>query len=266
MPPMPYYLEKGPMLSVIESYVNDDVAHAVTMLRALRIPAGGLGHTELWDLAPFKASTLVGKPGNPYWQDFRDKWCGKGPNLWNGVMWIDYVGDVEGITRLSIRRALETSLGVGTNDDVPDRPPRHWPLDLYWKCGQNWFEGWVAYRRWGTGARDGHVALTFCTPSEGSIIVDRPASHVRLHLGPDFEVDPPNTLHNGLEREAGLMVVTHRHNKATPRFQVPVTGIGQPFNVVLNPTVYVGEQGLVVVAPAEADGGVLAQPRPYAYP
>ena len=29
MPPMPYYLEKGPMLSVVESYLNSSTSNAV---------------------------------------------------------------------------------------------------------------------------------------------------------------------------------------------------------------------------------------------
>ncbi len=73
----------------------------------------------------------------------------------SAMMWDNYSGDVNGITRLTIRTALEVALGVAKNEPVPDQPPRHWPIDLFWKCGQNWFEGWVTHRRMDAGPPGG---------------------------------------------------------------------------------------------------------------
>ena len=264
MPPMPYYLEKGPFLSVLESYVNGSGSRSARLLRTLRIPRGSPGFTELWDLPPFQSTTLQGKPPPSYADDFRAKWCGMGPGQQGATMWLDYEGDVEGITRLTLRTALEVSLGVDADTtEVPESPDRHWPIECFWKCGQNWFEGWVAFRNGGAGPHDGHVSITFCTPSEGSIILDRPADHPRVRQSADFAVNPTSTRLGGVERKSGLMVVTHRHNRATPSFGMKVTPVGATFEVVLNPTKYVGRDGLVVVAPSEVDGGVLADPRPY---
>lgn len=262
MPPMPYYLEKGPMLSVVESYLNSSTSNAVSTLRALRIAAGAAGHIELWELPPFASSAVAGRPGNPYGHDFRDRWLGKGVSA--TTMWMDYDGDVEDITRQTVRTALEVALGVNADSaTVPDQPPRHWPIDLYWKCGQNWFEGWVTHRRFGPGSTDGHVVVVFATPSEGSVVVGEPADSPRLKRGADYAKNPTSTLVNGTESVAGMLVITHARNRATPTSQVRVTRIDTAFPVILNPARYVGDLDVIVVAPGEADGGVLAIPRPY---
>jgi hypothetical protein len=59
------------------------------------------------------------------------------------------------------------------------------------------------------------------------------------------------------------MVVTHAHNEAQPSWTVEVVPIDSTFAIRLNPARYVGRDGLVTVATAERDGGVLASPRPY---
>jgi hypothetical protein len=277
---MPYYLEKGPMFSVIEDYLNADTSRAVETLRELRKSPGDQGYLELWEMAAFASKNLTAKPPPPYADDFRDKWLGMGPNGPADSMWDNYEGDVNGITRLTIRRALEVALGVAhTASDVPDPPPQHWPIDLFWKCGQNWFEGWVTHRSLGSGPPGygppgsgppgsgvsgpprGHVVVVFATPTEGSTVVDRPADHQLINPSADFEVDPTGVV--GDERAASLMVITHRHNEAQPSWSIDVIPIDSTFEVRLNPARYVGKDGLVTVAPSERDGGVLATPRPF---
>lgn len=269
---MPYYLEKGPMFSVIEDYLNANTARAVKMLRQLRRVPTDSDYVELWNLAPFGSTNLGAKPPPPYAEDFRVKWLGMGPGA--APMWDNYHGDVNGITRLTIRTALEVALGIPSDQAVSDTPPRHWPIDLFWKCGQNWFEGWVTHRRMDVGPPDGsttaagagHVVVIFATPTDGSTVLDRPADHRLTRSGPDFEVNPTSIRIGGVERQAGSMVITHRHNEAQPSWDVDVIPIGQTFEVRLNPATYVGKQDLVIVAPSEADGGVLATPRPYVAP
>ncbi len=53
MPPMPYYLEKGPMFSVVEDYLNADTARAVDTLRELRKESDDPTYVELWELDAF---------------------------------------------------------------------------------------------------------------------------------------------------------------------------------------------------------------------
>lgn len=270
---MPYYLEKGPMFSVIEDYLNADTPRAVDTLRELRKADTDPGYLELWEFPAFDSQNLAAKPPPSYAIDFRDKWLGMDPSGLVPSMWSNYEGDVNGITRLTLRTALEVALGVASDSaTVPDAPPRHWPIDLFWKCGQNWFEGWVTHRRLGTGppvgqqnatARDGHVVVVFATPAEGSTIFDRPADHALISTSADFAENPTSIVVNGVEREAGLMVVTHRHNQAQPSGSIAVIPVGSFFEVRLNPARYVGCEGLVVVALSERDGGVLATPRHY---
>lgn len=273
MPPMPYYLEKGPMFSVVEDYLNADTARAVDTLRELRKESDDPTYVELWELDAFGSTNLSAKPPPSYAEDFRDKWLGMGPDP-SAMMWDNYSGDVNGITRLTIRTALEVALGVAKNEPVPDKPPRHWTIDLFWKCGQNWFEGWVTHRRMDAGPPggsttapgSGHVVVIFATPTEGSTVLDRPADHALVKVAPDFEVDPTSLVINGVERRAGSMVITHRHNEAQPSWAVEVIPVGQTFEVRLNPADYVGKEGIVTVAPSEPDGGVLATPRPFVAP
>jgi hypothetical protein len=269
---MPYYLEKGPMFSVIEDYLNADTSRAVATLRELRKSPGDPGYLELWQMPAFGSTNLTAKPPPPYADDFRDKWLGMGPNGAADSMWDNYEGDVNGITRLTIRRALEVALGVPFDAaEVPEAPRQHWPIDLFWKCAQNWFEGWVTHRQLSTGPPGGgksatprgHVVVVFATPTEGSTVVDRPADHALINPSADFEENPTSTSINGVVREAGLMVVTHRHNQAQPSWSIDVIPIDSTFEVRLNPARYVGREGLVVVATSERDGGVLAVPRPF---
>jgi hypothetical protein len=105
--------------------------------------------------------------------------------------------------------------------------------------------------------------VVFATPSEGSTIVDRPADHSLVNPSADFAVDPTSAAVNAGAREASLMVVTHRHNQAVPSWSIQIRPVASTFEVRLNPARYVGRDGLVVVAPSERDGGVLADPRPY---
>jgi hypothetical protein len=112
----------------------------------------------------------------------------------------------------------------------------------------------------------GHVVVIFATPTEGSTVLDRPADHALVNVAPDFEVNPTSLVIGGVERQAGSMVITHGHNEAQPSWEVEVIPVGATFEVRLNPADYVGREGLVIVAPSEPDGGVLATPRPYVAP
>ncbi len=278
MPPMPFYLEKGPALSVIEDYLNGDVGRALDALRTIRIPKGRPGFTELWDLPVFDPDTLPRPPGMPsYRDDFRSNWCGYQyrdgewvePDLDendNVGVWLSYAGRVEAITRQTFRTALEVSLGIGRDEAVPEAAERHWPLDLFWKCGQNWFEGWVTWRRHEQPPGAGHVNVIFATPGDGSIVLDSPIDNSKVDKGPSYDPDVRSTRvpGTGEERRAGMVVVTHRSNKLDhwkpPTAQRVEDGLEVPRWVSAR---FLGRGEIVVVSPSEADGGVLATPRPY---
>jgi hypothetical protein len=278
MPPMPFYLEKGPAFSIIEDYLNGSERRALATLATIRIPKGRAGFTELWDLPVFDPEALPRPPGMPsYRDDFRAKWCGyvERDGTWqepdpdaddNIGIWLSYWGRVEAITRQTLRTALEISLGIARDDDVPERAEQHWPIDMYWKCGQNWFEGWVTWRRHERPEGAGHVNLIFATPADGSIVLDSPIDNRNLNKGPAYDPDfrsirVPGT---GEERRAGMVVVTHRCNQLDhwrpPSARKVEDGLEVPRYVSAR---FLGKEEIVVVAPSEADGGVLPTPRRY---
>ncbi|MFM7536798.1 MAG: hypothetical protein ACKO91_13540 [Acidimicrobiales bacterium] len=42
--------------------------------------------------------------------------------------------------RETLVRAIEIAFGLA-HDQVPGPRQTHWPIELFWKCGQAWFEG-----------------------------------------------------------------------------------------------------------------------------
>ena len=265
---MPYYLEKGPYLTQIEIYCSDK-ENSVTVLEMLRAGA------EIPEIgAVLEAAAAQGGPSAADLKAhiYRD-WFGRKPDTsepsgWGAQppfhatnnpttgYWQMYYGDVEAILRETLIRALEVSLGLQHNQEVPaNGPPRHWPIEFWWKCGQGWWEGWVTWRndqhKVPTPSADaGQVTVMFATPGSGHGVLENPAGGQ-----PGLKVDPQNTrVPGGNERFQGSWVVTH--TKQAPRFAM--TTVGGSFSRIILPTIgvaYKGEPGVVVVQPSWPDGG-----------
>jgi hypothetical protein len=265
MPMMPYHMEKGAILSIFEDFlneVNSSPLTAVLTLNALRNPGRTLHGSRLFD-----DLTLIGNPpstGGTWSQHFLDDWLGssQSPNQpWTGY-WIGYRGDVDAIVRLTFRRAMEAALGVDHDAaEVPDPPPRHWPIQILWHCGQPWFEGWVA---WNERPPDGgEVTVVFATPGHIGGVVRRRITAPPARRGRDYEEDPPRlTAPDGAVRSRGLVVVSHRdHAREAPSevFQRSSQGAWTVPSIVT----HVGEGDVMTVAPSEAEGGVRAGGRQY---
>ena len=77
--------------------------------------------------------------------------------------WIDYKGDVTSIVRKTLRWALEISLGLMPDEDRPGRPDPD-PIEFFWMCNTNWFEGWGDAAADGSWRPDGHGALRHPRP------------------------------------------------------------------------------------------------------
>jgi hypothetical protein len=194
MPGMPYHLEKGPLLSVLDDFCNrgDDQR----LLRALgRLRAGD----RLRDIGAFDSPNLY----NPAWpwpydaepnlaDHFDDHWLGRpGPDHW-----LFYTGPVEAIMRETLIRAIELAMGVVHEPEnfEPTVATRHWTIDFWWKCPQPWFEGWITWRRINCGCEDpdddhedcsrGHVIVLFATPSDDGVVLDDPTAEATL-VGPN---------------------------------------------------------------------------------
>ena len=120
---MPYSLEKGPYLSVIEDYVNGDRERALTALTSLR-NGDAIDQLEAFDSQPLDAGPYSTTQLRDH---FKQDWLGYKPDGQGGWLppppfdaltspttgfWQAWHGDCEGVLRLTLIRALEVSLGI----------------------------------------------------------------------------------------------------------------------------------------------------------
>jgi hypothetical protein len=267
---MPYLVEKGPYLSVMESKLADPPtrAQALTDLR---------GGVALADMVGFDSANL-GQDKLSVDQrkkHLNDDWFGFGAT---SMFWVGYDGNPEIILREGMTRAIEVSFGLEHGDPVPTAAQatsgRHWPIDVYWICQGPWFQCWVLWRAAERG--EGHVSLLITTPAAygypltskitrpvGALPVAADYAHppeqgARLRPPPP---PPPKraTLEKGMwvvgheDYTRGLVVSTIR--KRHRKIQIPAMG-------------WIAKDRTKVecVAPAEWEGGVLEDSRRYTPP
>lgn len=260
---MPYSLEKGPYLSVIEDYVNGSRARALEALEALR------NDDEIDQLAAFDSQPL---DAGPYSTDqlrhhFKRDWLGYRPDGQGGWQdpppfdaqtapttgfWQAWHGDCEGVLRLTLIRALEVSLGV-PHTHAAAASGQHWPIELFWRCPVPWFEGWVTWR---TSAGGGQVTVLLSTPSHGHPLKNTPL-RAKVPPDPDYVEDPPDAV-----GPQGSWVVSQPYHR--PR--VTVVSLPSPQGAWTFPTMalaHKSEGKPLTVSPAEWEGGVLNPPTPW---
>jgi hypothetical protein len=255
---MPYHLEKGPVLSVLEDLLGGTTAQLGALLGRLRDPnvdlaeVGGLDSTTL-DVPPYptKASRVAHierdwfgfTPGTQQQPAFS-----LGANRTTGK-WESYYGDVAGIVRETMIRAIEVALGLDHDDPPPGT--RHWPIELFWKCPNPWFEGWVTWRHRPGHAKRGQVTVVLATPGNGAVVLDDPRA------GRAAVVNPASPRGN-----QGMWIITHAGHD---RHVVPTTTATPP-GIVPLPTLgalFVGRPGITTVAPSLIDGGADPVGLPY---
>ncbi len=210
---MPYMLEKGGTLRLMERYLNkggrkERLAYLAVVRQSEKHDDAKWfvgGPNGLWQEPLFEATPVP--QGAPKWSGTKE--CDRLVRRWFGGQvdaaghlaplpaakkpsttgfWIAYEGDVHRIMRRSIRWALELSLGLGPDDPlyVPDerdpdgidqRPAGRaspWPVELFWKCLAPWFEAWVVHRPTG-GVDRGIVSVLLMTPThEGANLAESP--------------------------------------------------------------------------------------------
>ncbi|HVN51681.1 MAG TPA: hypothetical protein VMT43_09625 [Acidimicrobiales bacterium] len=262
MPGMPYHLEKGPILSVLESFANGGNSTSGTtrhnnmrkVLDRLRDPS-----IALTAVGGLDSTNLNGGATNP-WPTYDDRvahieqdWFGYTPG---GVpqaafnpsiphrtgFWINYHGDVEGIVRETLTRALEVALGVD-HGQPSSGATRYWRVELFWKCPNPWFEGWITWRAGSASSADGQVTVIFATPGNGGWVYPDPCA------GRNPVVDPASA-----QTDRGMWVITHRGHTE----YVVSTTVETPPGAVPIPTLgafWAGTAPLVTVAPSFGDGG-----------
>ena len=253
MPGMPYHLEKGPLLSVLDAFCNTGTdARLVTALVALRNGA------RLTDVGAFDSPNLY-HPSFPFpfgnkadlVGHFETHWLGKGSlnASTKGKQtghWQFYKGPVESIMRETLIRALELALGVPhkPNDKAPV-PTRHWTIDFWWKCPQPWFEGWVTWRNAPTG---GKVTVIFATPSDDGVVLREPLTEADEVLAPVTSAT-----------EGSWLISSERHRQELQLTVVP-TSVG----AVIFPTTWtVDDEKIVTVSPWFGSGGTKDGGWPY---
>ena len=264
---MPYSLEKGPYFSVIESYTNKSSINMLTALRHLR---KGLPITQLkaldsttLDSGPYNKEQLaahIDKDWFGFRQDANTGAWTKQPD-WHPTdnthtgFWMEWYGDAEAVWRETLIRALELCLGLDHDEEPPrNAVPRHWHLEMFWRCPIPWFEGWVTWRSHGTTRRAGQVTVIVSTPGHGY-----PVKNTPLRTGEPPEggyAQDPSTAPGA----QGMWVVSQSYHKPWPKTVSEESGLGE-WKFPTQGLAYVSEGAVVVVAPPEKEGGVLNPPR-----
>ena len=280
---MPYQLEKGPYFSIAEAVLSD-IELRMDILTSLRngmtfdsMPT--LGAASL-DQSPANANTHAKRlrHQNKHWFGKRrdDKGNFTLPQMAFDIdsnpttgYWYNWYGDAEEIMRQVFLRAIEVSLGIEPDATIPSDPPRKWPIEVFWRCPAPWFEGWVTWREEDASPGSGHVTVHLHTPShQKSALLLSPIRNAPDDGRSDYRdrripAGPHPLTTSKLKR--GMWVVAHeeqrqhldftRHLAPSPkgRWQYPKLG---PLVESSGP--------VVVVQPNEADGGVLADGRPFA--
>ena len=289
---MPYHLETGPTLGLLEQRLNDATKRELLALRAEL-----LSRKPLEDVLPPAVAALLipvpapkgGNASSPLGVRLRQAWLGvRQPLAADGKppdpasiydndddpakgKWQFYRGNPEEILRQTFVRAVEVSLGI-SHDVAPDATPtvraNRWPFILMWKCAQPWLEGWVQWRR-----RPGVVVVVICTPGDGNHIALDPDLHYNLEpanrlaaAGDGYSHDDPNYAANG------SIVITHDRHEYNPSVarttsaSAPITiaaperaGNGAPLPWFGGKFSGVGP--VVAVSPTVRDGGVSGEIR-----
>jgi hypothetical protein len=256
---MPYNLERGPYLEMLEDLINRDPHRC---LRSLRQPDQPV--TALLRDPPVRIS------GGPYpdtalLADHIDRdWFGIEPGSDGATpvsrYWAYWRGDAQGIVRETMIRAIEVALGLDHGELPPATDRRHWTVSILTACGIRWFEGWISWRRVGGTPDAGHVVVLLLTPTHG-----KPAEPTLLRPSSSWTDSPPYAVNpDRADGDQGLWAVgTVLERRVDPD---PTSGQWLPPGSFprphLGPT-YVGEGEVVVVAPPEVQGGVMPGGRPY---
>jgi len=264
MPPMPYAMEIGMVFSLLDDYVEEQ-ARMLQLLIDLRTP----GIDLLSQTQAFGAPSVQALPNDPV-SHIESDWFGYPPvppgqppstsqppfdptNPQQTGWWTRWNGDAAGITRETLVRALEVALGVPHHpDDLSPVPNRCFRLQFIWTCGAPFFQGWVSWIWDEDDPMQGVVTVTFTTPGNGHPLYATPRRPANAALPPNDYEDPAWTVGNyGMwiigENQTEVLRPHHKHFKGL--------GVG-----VLPdwPNAFVHTfGGVMVIAPAEIDGGVL---------
>jgi hypothetical protein len=174
------------------------------------------------------------------------------------------------ILRTAMKRAIEVSLDLAPDEqNLPDVCclERAWPIDLYWVCQGPWFQCWVVWRQSDSIAAEGHVSVLITTPAaEGYPLVSKITRPIGPtpdpYTAPEYACPPPKA---SRRNRRGMWVIGHDDYDKTVICSTAPSLLGQ----IDFPRVEwraVDRSRVVCVAPAEWEGGVLHDGRPYTAP
>jgi hypothetical protein len=277
--PMPYTLAKGTILAVLEGLANptnpvelDRLRDALAILRDPTVPLTDIAVVHGLEPATSGLAPLAERLDR-FWfgkhQDASGVWKPQlpfGPGNTRTGYFKRYYGDVEAILRETLVRAIEVSFGLDHDAALADAT-RQWPVELLWKCPNPWFEGWVTWRRHGTGPTEGQVTVILATPGEDANPVINVAA---LPPGVTAPLPEPTALSTD---DQGMWVVTHhRHVKHNVDLVTPLPDgsaldslidavaalFGRPereWSIPVPSTTWEGVEGIDVVHVPESAGG-----------
>jgi hypothetical protein len=259
---MPYNLEHGPYLGMLEDLVNRDPVRCLLSLRDPQQPV-----TAILRDSPVKIDGGLHETTAQLADHIDHDWFGIRPDSdgsrGTSRYWSYWRGDAQSIVRETMVRAIEVALGLDHREAAPDVRRRQWHISVLTACGIRWFEGWVSWRRVGPDPEGGHVLVLLLTPTHG-----KPAEPTLLrptHSSPANPPGPPYAVNpQRAEGDQGLWaigsVLEQRIDPESASAQwLPAGQFPRPH---LGP-VYEGKGDVVVVAPAEVQGGVLPDGRQY---
>lgn len=263
--PMPYVLDIGPYLSVLEDRLADPVKR-VAFLKKLRGPdllssfigidstnLDGDGHDYPYRVGVLNSKWFGMKPapaGTP------GGWI-KQPNKFPTGFWKGYQGDPESILREGLERAIEISLGIDYRAD-PIVPTRDLPIDVNWVCQGPFFQSWVTWQRSPKSA-SGRVSLVITTPAADGLEVEAKITRPVTKAGYAYPV--PN---NAWTAAHGVVLIGHEDYTKKTTYSTTGSSLG----VIRKPHIeWRAKQPTVIcVAPAEWEGGVMPAGHPYLPP
>lgn len=284
---MPYHLEKGATLRVLEQYLNGSRTQRRQLLATLRDPAVGpdqwlgQGLPNFWadprfNSSPQGSGAAVLNDVKTRWFGYEQQGAGWGPvaDKETTGYWIAYQGDVATIMRRAFRWAIELSFGLEPGEEGRGRLDP-WDIELFWKCPAPWFEAWVVER---PVNGSGLVSIIFVTPShEYSNVSESPiataphsmvanATHPVPSTEDDYEVlGRPNPAAPAnrprvpaSDRRWSTWVVTHENHKPTGMVEITSNTVYADFAEwgIPRMRIYRGVGDVVVVSPSMAAGGV----------
>ncbi len=274
--PMPYTLTKGPLLTLLENTLNPtnqtETAIRNDALDALR---GGTAITAIpWvSSAPVSAVPLPTQA--PLSERLDSDWFGGGATpIAQGQptgYWVGYQGDVEGVLREGIIRAMEVSMGINHAGDA-GAATRRWPVDIQWKCPNPWFEVWVTWRRHQADSTQGQVNMIIATPPDKyNRLATEPLHPPSVPGVPAVPTPLPEP--TTADDRQGMWLITHEHHIQHTVDQLVDVAEQSPVGVLLDaigalfglpkhqwavpmPTTYWEDTGdVIVVAPPSYAGG-----------